>query len=668
MQVRATVVKLVALTLLGALLSGCGKAVTRGEIFYADALDRLAEGDSTAARALLERARFELPHDPRVLFQLGRLQAGEGTIEGRAQGEKALRSAVDLAPRNGSYRAALGVVLHTQGFHHESIAELQTAVARDPSQGEAWYALGLELLQDWRETPADAALRDSTQRCFDNALVAQPANDAARWLAIALRLDAGKLDGARAECGVVTDRPGCPPRFLFLESAIEFRRRRFDAAERVLTRALAQLPPVERETWSGIRKLLAPDSIPAYDQRTAAGRDSLSMAWWWDRDPTPTTLCNERLLEHVMRLQEADLLFEPARRQRAGRVTDRGEVWLRWGTPVEIVRDALSGRHAWIWVYPDLHGDPMQFTFQDEYLNGDYVLQRRGAGDEYMNRDAFERLPEVSRMNWGAPPPPWRFAAGRFRGPRGRTTVEFWYEVVCDSSVHAITADATAWREGHEPAASHAVPAARAELARWGDRSIGRLRLDVPPPAREVAFQLQAGSTGTRGAWRAGARHTLDVEGPVPDILELSDLLPAYRLRAPGTEPLGRDAVAIPRVDSIIAGGEVHVYFEVYPAHQAVRAQRPLAVTYRVRALPGRWRFGAQFRNPEPEAPIAVESTFELRARRETLPQTLSLDVRALDPGAYRFELEVRDPQTQVVASRVWEFTIPGPPRTAKGS
>lgn len=667
MHAPTLAVRCAALALLAGLAAGCSRHAARGQILVADALDQLALGDSVQAQALLERAHFELPRDPRVLFHLGRLQARAGTIEGRALGEKSLRAAVDLRPRNGSYREALGRVLHEQGFHHESITQLQTAVAHDPSLGEAWHLLGLELLKDWREEPTDTALRDSTQRCFDNALVAQPGNGDARWYAIALRMHAGALAGAQALCTVATGRDGCASRFFFLQAAIEFRMRRFDGAEHLLSRGLAQLSPAGRESWTGIRKLIPPDSIPSYDLHTPAARDSLSMAWWWERDPTPTTLSNERRLEHVMRLQEADLLFEPVYRRRDGRDTDRGEVWLRWGEPRSMTRDVTAGPRAWYWDYADRDGDSMTFVFLDEFLNGDYRLRRPRAGEDYSRRQAFDRVPEVSRMDWGEPPPPWQFAMARFRGPRGRTTVEFWYEVL-DSSVTRLTADATAWRGMRDPAASHLEPAAPGGLSRWQNRAVGRLRLDVPPPAREVALQLQTAATRAHGAWRAAARRPLEVEGPVPDMLELSDLMPAYAVRPGGAEPTGRDAVVVPRVDSLVTGGELHVYFEVYPSRRAVRAERALKLTYRVRMLPKPWHFRDQFRTRfADDAPVAVEAAFEVRSRLAVVPQVLSLNLQALEPGPYRFELEARDPMTQVVAVRRWGFVIPEPGQTPRG-
>lgn len=648
----------VVIALCGPLLLGCGKAPTRGEIFYADALDRLVQGDSVAARDLLLRAQFELPHDTRVLFQLGRLQASLNTFEGRALAEKSLREAVDRAPRNGRYREALGRVLQTQGFHHECLTQLRAAVERDPSLGDAWFALGTELLRVWRDDPGNAALRDSTQRCFDNALVALPGNDDARWLAIALRLAGGKVDAARAECSVLTGRPGCPPRFLLLEAAAEYRRQRSEAAERLLHRALAQLPPEEREPWAGIRQLIPPDSIPAYDQLAPASRDSLVAEWWWARDPTPTTSCNERMLEHVMRVQEADLLFEPIRRHRLGRDTDRGEVWVRWGTPVRQDYDGTPGAHSWRWQYSDA-AEPEYFLFVDEYLNGDYKL-RSGPGGYFGARGVFNYKSEATRRRFGEPPP-WRFAAARFRGPQGRITVEFRYEVR-DSSLSRIQADATAWRGIRDIAGACMVAPARAGLQRWGNRTVGSLRLDALPPAREVALQLQAPAVTGRAAWRAAGRLALEIEAPVPDLLQASDLLPVHRWRDPLAEPTGRDAVAVARVDSTITDGFVHLYYEIYPARRALRTHRVLTVTYRVRALPKPWKFKGQFRTEAPVLLPSVESTFELVARSPVLPQAVSLDVGVLEPGRYRFELEVADTLTQVRVERRWDFAIAPPP------
>src|SRR5262245_33632295 len=51
---------------------GC-RTAARGEIDLADALEHLALGDSALALQELDHARYELPHDDRVLFHYARL-------------------------------------------------------------------------------------------------------------------------------------------------------------------------------------------------------------------------------------------------------------------------------------------------------------------------------------------------------------------------------------------------------------------------------------------------------------------------------------------------------------------------------------------------------------------------------------------------------------------
>jgi hypothetical protein len=273
-------------------------------------------------------------------------------------------------------------------------------------------------------------------------------------------------------------------------------------------------------------------------------------------------------------------------------------------------------------------------------------------------------------LQLGAPPPPWRFAAARFRGANGRTTLHLVYEVHADSALSGLRVEAAAWRAPGVAAATLAP--ARARLDHRRDRSIGSIQLEVPPPANEVAIQLRAGATADALAWRGSGRRTLDIAAPDVDALEISDLLPAFALRTPAPKrpASARDAVAVARVDSTLTEPRLHVYFEVYPSRLAVEERRNLSVTYRVRALPGRWRFRDQFgaaARARRERQLAVESTFPLVARTAREPQTLSVQVQQLVPGPYRFEVEVLDASTGESATRAWAFAIPEPEPHAGG-
>ncbi len=666
--------------------AGCGMGAARGSILFADGLDALALGDSAAALKLLERAHFEHPHDDRILFHLGRLQARGRSPEARALAAKALRDAVARAPQNGVYREALGGVLHTQGYHHESIEVLGRAVALDSTLGTAWATLGLELLQDYREEFESAALCDSTMRCFRRALAANPNDDEVRYRLACLQLfGRGDVDAARALCAPVAARTGCETRFALLGAAIEERARRPEPAAASLTRALDCMMPDDRAVWTGAGRVLPPDSLGAYRLYTQSQRDSISEQYWWRCDPTPTTLVNERLIEHVARIIEADFWFEPARRRRPGNETDRGVVYVRWGRPDKMTRD--SGSRILKWIYPQIDGDPMSFMFFDEYLNGDYVLVRRGAGDDFSAREPFDQAPDRTSIDLGRAPQYWHFLAARFRAAHGHTTLALVYEVHAEPETKGIDLRAAAWRTAGQAAASAEVAPERAEFARRDAGGlVGWVRFDVPPPAHEVALDITGTPSGTAPGWRAAARRPLEIEPPNLNALQMSDLLPAYELRdetaaaaggrrssrledmtAPSVEPPAADlatAVVVPRVDSLVTDGQLRVYFEVYPSCAALEARRLIAVTYRVQVQPPPWRFGNQFRaatagRREPRA--AVESTFELQARRDREPQSLAVDIRDLAAGSYALVIEIRDPVTEERTSRSLGFAIPEP-------
>jgi GWxTD domain-containing protein len=648
-----------------AVWAACGGRATRGEILLADALESLALGDSAKALERLEEARYLRPHDDRILFHLGRLHTSRGTVADRAYAETALRAAVDRKPDIGVYREALGLLLQEQGFHNDSIDELQRAVRLDPGLARAWRGLGLELLHDWREDPTALALRDSIRQCFERALAADPHDDDARAaLACMWLFGYGDIDAARAVAAPPAGRGGCSPRFDLLQSAIELRARQIATAAEALDRALDCLPPDERADWTAVRVLMSPDSANAWGLYTQSERDSISQDFWHGADPTPTTLVNERLLEHVSRRIESDFLFAPQRRRKPGHLTDRGEVFIRWGMPRVAQRDVARQARVWRWFYGPGEAD---FVFYDTYLNGDYVRQRLGAGSDYMYPETFDAVPERTTFTLGDPARRFRWLAARFRGAGDRVAVQFVCEVESESV--GVGLRVAAWNGPRRRIAFAGVPPARAALAVRGPRLVSRAWLDVVPPAAQVALEVETAAHGRGPTFFAAGTRDLDMLSARPDSLEMSDLLPAYELGG-GESADARLAVRVPRADSTITDGRLHVYFEIYPARATVAAHRTLAVAYRVQALPPAWRFRDQFSaaaRARRDRRTAVQATFDMRVRREREPQRLSVDVQPLSPGPYLFAVTVHDEVTGESCERSWAFAIPEADRSGGG-
>src|SRR5262249_17512895 len=154
----------------------------------------------------------------------------------------------------------------------------------------------------------------------------------------------------------------------------------------------------------------------------------------------------------------------------------------------------------------------------------------------------------------------------RFRGADGGVALEVAYEVRLHRPVSAILVEATGWRGVGRGAGTVQHTDTDAALVHRSDgRTLGRVRLEVTPRIEALGIELREVGSNVDRPWRAAERREIAVETPNPEVLELSDLMPAYSLREgrpSGVRP--RDAVVVPRVDSTIAEGRLHVYFEVY--------------------------------------------------------------------------------------------------------
>jgi GWxTD domain-containing protein len=655
---------------------GCRAGVTRGEILYADALDQLAVGDSSAALSSLESATFEAPKDARAHHLLGALLLRRGTMEARARAEKELRTAVALDPNAADYQAALGEVLHVQGFAHEAEATLLGAVRLNPALGRAWYFLGLEILDEYREDSTPAR-RDSTILCFERTLDGDSTNADARWKLAYMLIQRGQPERARAVARRAFRSRACPGPWGLLLTAIEYRAKHLAAGAAILDSTLACLTPAARDSLLDPRVLMPPDSAFCRGC-TPAQRDSAVTAFWWSLDPTPTGTRNERFVEHVARLVEADFWFDVPRYKRVGRSTDCGEVLLKYGWPNEMWKKTSNLGWSWSWRYTEDVPTPQIIIFINEYAPLCYRRLRRDTESDFMYPELLDILAQRTRLDFGPKPRGWREVVRLFRGEAGRTAVELAYGFETGPELDSLHVDAAAWRGPGSAAGTWSRGVPLADLHHIDDRHvIGRLRFEVPSEKLELGLQvLAAGQDSVQRRpgipmWAWMGRDTLAIAPYAAGSFGLSDLMLAHVLRHPaqgGAFDFG-GIVAVPRVDSEITTGELNLYFEIYPGEELLRARRTLTVTYRVQALPPtKWRFRAQFDpaiRARSDRPTYVESRFVLEAKRAVEKQALHIDVHALEPGDYALTVEVRPSGKTPRLSRTADFSIPRPAAAA---
>lgn len=142
--------------------------------------------------------------------------------------------------------------------------------------------------------------------------------------------------------------------------------------------------------------------------QTDAERESFIDIFWGNRDPDPDTEINEFKEEYYERLAYVNERFSSGI---PGRLTDRGQIYLRWGKPDSIESHPAGGQYErpyyegggststypfeiWFYRYLDGIGSGLEFEFVDRTGSGEYRLAR--SSDE---KNALQNVPTLYRAN-----------------------------------------------------------------------------------------------------------------------------------------------------------------------------------------------------------------------------------------------------------------------------
>jgi len=259
-------------------LSADEEARSFADLFFAQGLARLGQGEAAAALPALERAAATWPKDPTYRYfvalcemRLDRLDAAVADLEALlglagsrlpesrlrstlgealwrkgdlARAERELREAIRLDVRDALAHFYLGLARLDQGDETEAFVEIGRAAALDPSLGStAAYYLGVGAVRDGDEALARASFARAAGA--PHAVVARASGD---WLAL-LETPAERFDVPPAELrfGAFAGHDGNPARLGDPPPAGA----PFDASDRVaVLRARFALHPVRRGGWT----------------------------------------------------------------------------------------------------------------------------------------------------------------------------------------------------------------------------------------------------------------------------------------------------------------------------------------------------------------------------------------------------------------------------------
>jgi GWxTD domain-containing protein len=140
--------------------------------------------------------------------------------------------------------------------------------------------------------------------------------------------------------------------------------------------SLARLPEAQLDSmYAPLMYLMVPDERGVYPGLTADGKRAFLRQFWKKRDPTPGTAANEAEEQFYRTVAEANRQFrEGGAAAVPGWRTDRGRIYIRNGTPAEVLDrgQAGSARPYVVWKYTV--PKPHRYVFFDATSLGNYQL------------------------------------------------------------------------------------------------------------------------------------------------------------------------------------------------------------------------------------------------------------------------------------------------------
>src|SRR6185312_7372344 len=159
---------------------------------------------------------------------------------------------------------------------------------------------------------------------------------------------------------------------------------------------------------SDVRLIITPEEEDAYNKlKTNQERENFIHEFWNRRDPSPDTEENEYKDEYYERIAYANEHFSSGK---AGWLTDRGRIYVRWGKPSDIESHPAGGSYQgnsfnstttypfekWFYRYLPGVGSGIEIEFVDPTGSGEYRMARnpfeKEAGPYSNNREGVNGL------------------------------------------------------------------------------------------------------------------------------------------------------------------------------------------------------------------------------------------------------------------------------------
>lgn len=379
--------------------------------FYNNGVEALIKNDTARAEISFKNSIRE-QETAQSQFELAKILINKKTISGRAQARDLLTSAIFKEPANIEFRLLKAALMEYFGTGL-AFKEYQKITEIDSTNDVALFQLG-RIKEDefnefhnsvFRDDPFSPmlsldkfAMEDfaEAENYFQKVLYHDSTNSQAILHICTLYEDAGKPEDAVPLLeSLVRLNTDDEKAHLFL-GLMYYKTSNLKGSYNEYKDALILMKPAERRdfTYYSVKELIRPLFGEQIKNFSEIEISNLIETYWRVKDPLYLTDYSERLLEHYSRVAYANLRFGVNKADLSGWKSDRGEVWLRYGEPINRIRFRphinAGGRtevklKTDVWYYND-----MVFGFTDTFFNGKYQFSQPSPGNRYTSQYDFD--------------------------------------------------------------------------------------------------------------------------------------------------------------------------------------------------------------------------------------------------------------------------------------
>lgn len=641
----------------------------------------------------------------------------------RSRAEKAAEKSIELEPENTEYQVFLAKVYKDQGFTENAQKYLEKFVEEHPDDKEALYMLG-QIYQNTMDRLRDLVSAEQKQlmayvfnqmrfgtlgdalepwekryeeypviyyeKFYDEEVVkAEEAysrlsqldpdyEDANRQMAILAYQTKNWWKMVTIARNMVekdsTDRNA----YLLLGLAYQ-RASVYEYADRAFQQFKDRLLSYERRLFDNFDLFLAKAEQAAFSHMIGIDREIERNKFWKSRDPLYLTEYNERKLEHITRVAEANLLYSAPKFNIEGWKSDRGLIWVRYGAPKRIarnlnilanrgsIRERLSNMRNYdttedmyeFWYYDDF-----SFMFYEFPLWSGAVRFYDGSEISFSEvaRTIQKNLPDLYELEVPGKKFEIPYYAVDFRGRSPKTRVELFYAIPCASLSYVPAGNQytafveqgvflfdTEWNDVHRDAREFTHTSLQAVDSTSRNFITIQKHIELNPSDYHIAIEFKDDSSGNIST----VREVLHVEKYGFETLQLSDILLVHDIEPTvSPEALTIDNLKFtPNVSRIYEKpNSIFLYFEVYnlqltgvPGNSRYKIE--YSVQYRKSEDEGKWSLsailGKVFNFSKNEYDLATEAEYSGISPVENL--YIEINPETLAPGVYQLTLKVTD-------------------------